>query len=268
MAGGSGWHDLPVSKISAAHFDEWYAAMPASRQQQQIQADALGLPAHLLATSLLPFDGIDDVAAALRLAPGDTLVDLACGRGGYGLEIAERCGARLLGVDFSAVALDAARESAGAGWPAVDAEFRLGDLVDTGLPAGCAAAVLCVDAAQFAEPLQGLFTEARRILAPGGRLVVTGWQAHDVDDDAIPVRMRHDLAAAATAAGFRDATVTDQPGWAAAERRMWELALAADPDGDDAVASMQQEAHRVLAVADALRRVSLTATAPGANHTP
>lgn len=33
------------------------------------------------------------------------LLDLACGRGGYGLTIAARTGARLIGVDFSAEAI-------------------------------------------------------------------------------------------------------------------------------------------------------------------
>jgi cyclopropane fatty-acyl-phospholipid synthase-like methyltransferase len=37
------------------------------------------------------------------------LLDLACGRGGYGIEVARRAGARLLSVDFSSVALEQAR---------------------------------------------------------------------------------------------------------------------------------------------------------------
>jgi len=32
------------------------------------------------------------VAEALRLSPGDTMLDVACGREGYGLEIAARIG--------------------------------------------------------------------------------------------------------------------------------------------------------------------------------
>jgi cyclopropane fatty-acyl-phospholipid synthase-like methyltransferase len=60
----------------------------------------------------LGWDGIAEATAALRLSPGGTLVDLACGRGGYGLEIALRTGARLVGVDFSAEAVRQARQQA------------------------------------------------------------------------------------------------------------------------------------------------------------
>ena len=102
----------------------------------EIQQRHLGLPAHLLSTSLLGWDGIAEAAAGLCLFPGGTLVDLACGRGGYGLEIAARTGARLMGVDFSAEAVRQAREQArrlGA-----TADFRIGDLAATGLDAGSA----------------------------------------------------------------------------------------------------------------------------------
>ena len=69
-----------------------YAEMTGSPVKDKIQQRHLGLPPHLLSTSLLSWDGIAGATAALRLSPGGTLVDLACGRGGYGLEIAARTG--------------------------------------------------------------------------------------------------------------------------------------------------------------------------------
>ena len=86
--------------------------MTRSPVKDEIQQRHLGLPPHLLSASLLGWDGIGEAAAGLGLSPGDTLVDLACGRGGYGLEIAARTGARLVGVDFSAEAVRQAREQA------------------------------------------------------------------------------------------------------------------------------------------------------------
>jgi len=132
----------------AEYFDGWYADMAGSAAQDEIQQRHLGLPPYLLSTSLLGWDGIAEAAAALRLSPGGVLVDLACGRGGYGLEIAARTGARLTGVDFSAGAVRQAREQARRLGAAAD--FRVGDLAATGLAAGFADAVLCVDAIHFA----------------------------------------------------------------------------------------------------------------------
>jgi len=76
----------------AEYFDGWYADMTRSPVKDEIQQRHLGLPPHLLSTSLLGWDGIGEAAAGLGLSPGGTLVDLACGRGGYGLEIAARTG--------------------------------------------------------------------------------------------------------------------------------------------------------------------------------
>jgi hypothetical protein len=42
----------------------------------------LGLPPRLSSTSMLGWDGIAEVVEALALEPGETLLDLACGRGG------------------------------------------------------------------------------------------------------------------------------------------------------------------------------------------
>jgi SAM-dependent methyltransferase len=99
--------DEPVRVPSrdAAYFDEWYANMAASPVVDAIAARTLGLPPELQSTSLLPWQGIAEVIAALALTEGGLLVDLACGRGGYGIEIARRTGARLAGVDFSKVAI-------------------------------------------------------------------------------------------------------------------------------------------------------------------
>ncbi len=98
---------------TAGFFDQWYAEMDRSASRDQIVRRALGLPADMDASGLLPWAGVAEVAAALNLAPGQLLVDLGCGRGGYSLEIARRTGARLLGLDFSPVAFRRQRGSGG-----------------------------------------------------------------------------------------------------------------------------------------------------------
>jgi SAM-dependent methyltransferase len=247
--------------LSAEFFDNWYADMTGSPVKDEIQQRHLGLPPRLLSTSLLGWDGIADVTAALDLAAGDTLVDLACGRGGYGLEIAARTGARLIGVDFSAEAVRQAREQAGR--EGVPADFRVGDLAATGLDAGCADAVLCVDAIQFAPVPAAAYTEIRRILAPGGRVVLTCWEARTRDDERLPERiLRVDLTSGLTGAGFGNVEVLDRPAWRAHERAMWEEAAELDPGDDPALLSFHNEGVRSLPRFDLVRRVMATAEAP------
>src|SRR5512135_3312903 len=139
--------ESPVSGL-AQYFDHWYAGMSASPVKDEIQQRHLGLPPGLLSTSLLTWEGIAEVTDALRLSPGATLLDLACGRGGYGLEVASRTDARLVGADFSAEAIHQARQQARR--LGRTAAFCVADLAATGLGAGSADGVLCVDAIQFA----------------------------------------------------------------------------------------------------------------------
>jgi SAM-dependent methyltransferase len=164
--------------------------------------------------------GIAEATAALRLAPGGTLVDLACGRGGYGLEIAGRTRARLVGVDFSAEAVRQAREQARRRGAA--AKLRVGDLAATGLDAGSADAVLGVDAIHFAPPPAGAYREIAPILTPGGSVVLTCGEPLSWDDQRLPERLRRvGLEAGLTAAGFAAVEAGERPGWRAAERAMW-----------------------------------------------
>jgi SAM-dependent methyltransferase len=251
----------PEHGSMAEYFDHWYSDMTISPVKDQIQQRHLGLPPHLLSTSLLGWEGIAEVVAALRLPRGGCLVDLACGRGGYGLEIAGRTGARLVGVDFSAEAVRQATEHAQR--RGLAAEFRVGDLAATGLDAGSADGVMCVDAIQFAPRPGDAYREIRRILAPGGRVALTCWEPAEPGDERLPARLRQvDLGAGLTAAGFTEVEVRDRPGWQDRERAMWAQAAALDPGDDPALVSFHNEGLRAPVVIDLTRRVLAAATAP------
>jgi SAM-dependent methyltransferase len=247
----------------AAYFDQWYADMTSSSVRDAIVARALGLPPELQSSSLLTWQGIAEVTEALDLPKDGQLVDVACGRGGYGIEVARRAGARLCGVDFSRVAVEQARASSARKLPTGRSEFRVGTLVATGLPDGVADGLMCIDAVQFADPPLAALTEFRRVLASGGRLALTCWEAIDPSDERVAARIRAvHLAGDLTASGFVGVQVLDKPNWREAERRFWQEVLAAPADPDAAVGSMQDEGRRSLETFGALRRVFATAIAP------
>jgi SAM-dependent methyltransferase len=251
----------PVTR-DAAYFDQWYADMAASPARDAIMARALGLAPELQFAGVLTWQAVAEVTEELRLPRDGLLLDIACGRGGYGIEVAQRADARLVGVDFSAVPLEAARSISARRLPASRSEFQLGTLIATGLPTGVADGLMCVDAVQFAEPPLTALVEFRRLLTSGGRLALTCWEAVDPADERVPARihavnLRRDL----PKAGFVEVQVHEKPDWRQAERALWEEAVTA-VDSDAAVRSLQAEGRRSLATFDSLRRVFATATAP------
>jgi SAM-dependent methyltransferase len=245
---------------SADFYDRWYADMVDSPARDEIVQRRLGLPAHLLSTSLLNWDAIADVTSALRLSPGRVLLDLACGRGAYGLEVARRTGARLVGVDFSGEAVRQARSHAERLGRV--ARFEIGDLTGTGLDAVSVDAVMCIDAVQFAQPKQAAYEEIRRVLSPGGRVVLTSWEAVDRQDERLPERRRAvDLGTDLADAGFVEIDIVERPDWAAVELALWQEMAALDPGADAALRSLHDEAVRVLESFHLTRRVMASATA-------
>jgi SAM-dependent methyltransferase len=247
---------------SAEEFDRWYADRVESPVVDELMRRVLGLPPQLQSTSMLGADALEEVVAALDVRGGQVLLDLACGRGGYGLEIARRSGARVVGVDFSAVAIGQAQQRAEVLGLADRAEFQVGELTGTGLSAASVDVLLVVDAIQFAEPKPDALQECRRVLVPGGRVVITSWEARDAADDSVPQAIRElDLADQLPQAGFADVEVTEKPAWHAVERALWEEVLTIDAGDDLAVQSMQDEGRRVLAAFEGIRRVMATATA-------
>jgi SAM-dependent methyltransferase len=246
---------------SAEYFDGWYADKAAEPQVAEIMNRNLGLPPDAVAGSV-PGEAVGEIAEELRLNPGDVLLDLACGRAWYGLEIAARAGAKLIGVDFSAEAVRQAAEQARQR-RRDDAEFQTGDLTASGLPDRSVNAVLCTDSIQFPEQPDAAYRELRRVLVPGGRVVLTSWEAVEPGDQRLSERIRRvDLGAGLRAAGFIDVAVRERPRWLALEQDMWREAVALDPEARPALRSFHDEGVRSLGYIDGLRRMMAMATAP------
>jgi SAM-dependent methyltransferase len=247
---------------SAEYFDGWYASKSDTPQVAEIMNRNLGLPPGAQAGSV-PAMAIGEIVDGLRLKPSDVLLDLACGRGWYGLEVAARAGARLIGVDFSAEAVRQAADQARL--HDRDAEFRTGELTASGLPDRSVNAVLCTDSIQFPDEPDAAYRELRRVLVPGGRVVLTSWEPVLPGDERLSERMRRvDLGAGLRAAGFVDVEVMDRPQWLECERAMWDEAVELDPDASPALRSFHDEGVRSLKNLDLglYRRTMASATAP------
>jgi SAM-dependent methyltransferase len=133
-----------------------------------------------------------------------------------------------------------------------------------GVGTGVADAVVCIEAIMFGGAHLDVLRECRRILAGGGRLALTCWEATNLADERLPQWARRiDLMRDLTEAGFEQVDVADKPAWREAERDLWGAAIRADAAGDPAIESLQEDSRRGLELFDSSRRVCATATAPG-----
>lgn len=161
----------------AATFREVFAT-PAGSVEKQVGRAVFGdeFPEELDTHSYVTWTELRNMAADLRIGPGDRLLDVGCGRGGPGLWIAAQTGATLLGVDIATTALDSAR--ARAARLGLSATFGEGSFAALPVADGAADAVMSVDALLFAPDKAAAARELARVLRPGGRLVFTSWDYH------------------------------------------------------------------------------------------
>jgi SAM-dependent methyltransferase len=119
--------------------------------------------------------------AALGARPGERGLDVGCGPAFLAVELGREIGSggRILGVDRSPEMLEAARSRVAREGLADRIEIREGDAVELPAPAGAFDFVTAVQVYLYVPDVARALGEARRVLRPGGRLVVvdTDWDS-------------------------------------------------------------------------------------------
>ncbi len=224
--------DEPKS-IVAAGYDAVFEATPRSPTLRRIWRDlALGgdFPEEFLHISFVTAPQLQRMADVLRLQPGQTLVDLGCGMAGPALWMARETGAKLIGVDFSTVALGLARERADKLGLSGSARFVSGSFANTGLDSACADGAMSEDAIQYAPDKTAAVREAARILRPGGRFVFTAFELEPEHVKGVPVIGEDpvdDYRPLLKAAGFDVEVYEEVPGWPEPLRTTYQALLDA-----------------------------------------
>jgi 2-polyprenyl-3-methyl-5-hydroxy-6-metoxy-1,4-benzoquinol methylase len=124
-------------------------------------------------TPILTRTGLRRIAGELRVGPGDTIIDVGCGRGGPGLWIARETGAALVGIDLVPLAIEHATARARDLGMHDRARFQLGDAAATGLPTAAFDGAVSVDVLLMIPDKAAVFHEVARLLRPGARFVFT-----------------------------------------------------------------------------------------------
>jgi SAM-dependent methyltransferase len=112
------------------------------------------------------------VVELAAIAPGERVLDVACGTGNAAF-LAAAAGARVTGLDSAARLVDVARARAAA--EGADAEFVVGDALDLPFADGAFDAVVSVFGVVFVPDPERAIAEILRVLAPGGRALLSAW---------------------------------------------------------------------------------------------
>ncbi len=247
-------------------YDRVYSGVARSSAYRATLADiGFNLPDWVVPLSSLERSTLERIAEEMRVNENDAFVDLACGLGGSALWMARHTGARVVGVDFSEVAI---REAARLGRVLemeARASFVVADATRTGLPSAAFAALMSVDALQFIDA-QAAAAEIARILQPGGRAVITTWEA--LTEVEVPTVVR-DYRPYFSAAGLRVSRVEVDAAARAREhshyRAMLRRSEALRAEMGDAAAPLLEEAESALRCESdppRLRKVTIVAQKP------
>ena len=122
--------------------------------------------------TFLEAPAIEQFLPRLRLAPGMTVLDVACGAGQIGIPAA-RAGAIVTGVDIAANSIAQAKSRASA--EGLSARFEEGDAEDLRFDEASFDVVCSLFGAMFAPRPERVAAELVRVCKPGGRIVMGNW---------------------------------------------------------------------------------------------
>jgi ubiquinone/menaquinone biosynthesis C-methylase UbiE len=159
-----------------------------------------------------------NIVKIFNVGPGDTFIDMGCGRGGPGLWVARELGANYLGFDLSERAVEVAAKRAINFGLENKATFKIGNIHETNFPDNYFDGALSIDALTFVPNQLKALCEILRILRSGALFVFTSFEQKDP-------RPGKDYGSLLNKAGFEVKLYEETPDWNRRQREVYERVL-------------------------------------------
>lgn len=116
-----------------------------------------------------------DLLDVADVAPGDRVLDLACGTGAVTRHAARRVtpGGRVIGIDVNPGMLSVAAQAVASADGGIGVRFEEADAEALPLPDACIDVACCQQGLQFVADRAAALAELHRVTVPGGRLVLS-----------------------------------------------------------------------------------------------
>lgn len=187
------------------------------------------------------------LAAEIGVESGDRVLDVGCGAGGDAVWLARAYDATVIGMDLAGDLLVEGVERAEAGGVEDRVSFRVGDFHDLGAVDGTVDVVWAMESLSHATDVAAVFSGARSVLEPGGRIGVADVFLQDDVTEAGRERVR-ELGAdmGIDLRPIREvATALDEAGFASVEARDVTPAIRPGAEASDGSAGMGGSLARV-----------------------
>jgi len=112
------------------------------------------------------------LASLAKIKRTDTVLDAGCGIGGSSVWLAENIGCRVIGIDMNYNHVEIAKRLSKEKGVDSLVSFYTRDFCSTGLPANSLDVVWALESMCYADDKKAFLTETKRILNPGGTLVI------------------------------------------------------------------------------------------------
>ena len=212
--------------------------------------------------------GCGNPTAIAGIKEGETVIDLGSGAGFDCFLAAQKVGApgRVIGVDMTPEMLARARENAVKGGYG-NVEFRLGEIEHLPVADGTADVIISNCVINLAPDKARVFSEAFRVLKPGGRIMVSDIVLkHELPPAVLQsviayvgcvagASLMEDYFAAIEAAGFTEVKVIQ-------EASLGMDLIENDPTAREIAAELNLDEAQARATADAVRSVRVSAVKP------
>ena len=137
--------------------------------------------------SFLTRTDLQQFVSNLSIGQGQTFIDLGCGRGGPGLWVARETGANLTGIDISEAAVKHATNRVGLFDLEGQAQFQVGDFINTKCSDERYDGAMSVDALFLVPDKAAAVHEVARVLRPGALFVFT---TYEIDVPLSPLKIK------------------------------------------------------------------------------